>query len=420
MARRQSRARVARSDRYRLRERLGTGATATVWRAHDRVTGRDVCLKRIHPHLVDDEATRARLRAEIAAAHRIHHPAIVPLADAQLSDEQPAVVFDFVPGVTLAQRLADDGPLQPAEAALIGEQIAAALAAAHAAGVVHRDVKPSNVLLGRDGQARLLDFGISRAIEDTQRDVTGAGLAIGTLPYMAPEQLAGQPPAPANDVYALGAVLHQALSGSPPVAGDTPLAVARAQRTSPPPLDGIDGGLAALIHVALAYDPADRPPAERLARRLHAWRVGGLDSEKATTVVPAMAAPARPRWLRRPSRSGAAVGVLLAALSLALVSALAFAPDWSAPDSSDAPVTPPAAPAEPKELAPAVVVDEPVAEPARAEPKPAEPPKAKAKGKAKDKGKSKGKGGGGRGKGKEKGDGPPPGKGNDGGRGRGP
>jgi serine/threonine-protein kinase len=188
--------------RYQLREELGHGASATVWRARDTVTGRDVALKRFHPHLLADPVARRRIEDEAAAASRVRHPNIVSAAELINDRDGLALVFPYVEGETLAARLAKGPRMAPHPAASIALDMADALAVAHSQGVVHRDVKPGNILLGSDGRARLLDFGISYAVDAGQpaHDLTGAGMAIGTLPYMAPEQLGAEPTTPATDV----------------------------------------------------------------------------------------------------------------------------------------------------------------------------------------------------------------------------
>jgi eukaryotic-like serine/threonine-protein kinase len=252
--------------RYRLVERLGMGASAAVWRALDEPRGREVALKVLHEHLAADGSALPRLRAEASAATAVSHPSIVPLLAAHLDGPRPALAFEYVAGETLADRLRRDGRLDPHVAAAILAPIADALAHAHLHGLVHRDVKPSNVLLGADGRSRLLDFGISGQVDRAGLDE--AGTAAGTLPYIAPEQLAGQPPHPASDVFALGAVLYQAISGRPPYPADDGHALARAQLVPPSPLGGVARAAALVALAALSHAATERPRAEELARRL--------------------------------------------------------------------------------------------------------------------------------------------------------
>ncbi|MDQ3937576.1 MAG: protein kinase [Chloroflexota bacterium] len=408
--------------RYDMQQRLGVGASSSVWRARDLWTGRNVCIKRLHPHLVRDEAARSRLKAEVESAGRIAHPHVLPLLDARLTDSEAALVFPYLPGETLATRLAG-GQMEPREAAQIAAEIADALAAAHRAGVVHRDVKPSNILLAAEGGARLLDFGISQVVDSAAGEPGSGGMTVGTLPYMAPEQLAGAPPSPANDVYALGALLYEMLSGRPPFTATTPLQLAEAQRLRPADIYGTPRQLARLALAALSYEAGSRSSAEMFAYELRKW----LESPASAVREPAANSPTvsvapvtSARSLSR--RKGILAGALSAGLALAVVSAFAFAPDWSAstdqeplpvPSQGPSPATLEGA-VEPKEFAP-VAVDKPAnraprapsASETRDTPKATKnKPDREAKAKGKSKGKEKGKGkGNGKDKGKKKGEG---------------
>ncbi|CAN5608238.1 hypothetical protein BH23CHL7_BH23CHL7_12660 [soil metagenome] len=307
-------------DRYRLDRRLGAGTSASVWRATDLIDGREVALKLLHPQLAQDGAALARLRAEADSSRQLQHPAIVRLIETQLDGEQPSLVFEYVGGETLAERLARAGALRPAEAAAIAAAIAEGLDHAHGQGLVHRDVKPSNVLLVADGSVRLLDFGIcGRAGQSAEAE---AGTAVGTLPYMSPEQLAGGPANPASDVYALGAVLYQMLSGRVPHLAPNPLAMAVTQRTPPPLIARVPRPLSEAAVAALDHDPTQRPTARELADRLRRL------AEEASQAAPALfadlptqtfdaGAPPRRRVGLLPLAAGA-VGVLVLALAAAV------------------------------------------------------------------------------------------------------
>jgi serine/threonine protein kinase len=305
--------------RYELREKLASSATATVWRARDRRRRRDVALKVAAPDSAD--ASR-QLAAEAEAVGRLKHPNIVPILDKHFAGTGAALAFPLLDGETLARRLARDGRLPPADAAQIAEKVAMALAHAHGRGVVHRDVKPANVMLGRDGQVRLFDFGISATPERVGGGLVEPGMTTGTLPYMAPEQLAGQSPDPATDVYALGAVLYEMLSGRRPYAAATTEALAAEQQQPPPPIEDAPPKLATLAMEALDPDPLARPRASVLAARLHGWLAGSAEDE--TVVVPiapptsvvrafGMPAPRASRSLAVPRPSG------LAALAVTLL-----------------------------------------------------------------------------------------------------
>ena len=414
---------------YRLAERIGTGGTAEVWRAVRRDDGQTVTIKLLRADLAADERARARLAAELAAAGRVSHEGILPLLHGSLGDPRPYLVFEDVAGETLADRLARDTRLEPWLAARTCARLAAALAAVHDAGLVHRDVKPGNVLLGRDGQVRLLDFGISTPAGTPAELSVGAGpgLTVGTLPYLAPEQLAGQPAQPANDVFALGAVLYQALAGRPPFVEGTAPDLARAHRLAPARVLDAPASLVTMALAALDVRPEFRPTARQMAEQLESWLSGRLLSEAPTAAVPATRAARRVR----PERPSVLTAGVLTGLALAVASALALAPASSGPaaldlprDDRSAPPTAAAAleprvPDEPTGRAdsrPVALVGQgehgPAAEPAAAKPKPqagpaegkakrnARPGKekgeekaGKGKGKAGDKGKGKGKGG---------------------------
>jgi serine/threonine-protein kinase len=279
-------------DRYRLIERLASGGTAELWRAHDEQLDRPVAVKRLHPHLLPDEASRRRLAAEARAAAGLSHPAIVAIYDVDAEGETPALVMELVEGESLATRIARDGPLSAVEAARLVADLADGLYHAHQQGVIHRDVKPANVLLGRDGRVRLVDFGIAHSLADAAQRLTQTGTVIGTLPAMAPEQLAAGPITPRTDLYGLGVVLYEAITGTLPYPTSTPLVLAEAQRRGPQPIEGIDPQLAAIIKSCLAYDPADRPlHAGALAAALRDWASSDAPTVP-TPVVPAPLAPA--------------------------------------------------------------------------------------------------------------------------------
>ncbi|MGQ0607669.1 MAG: serine/threonine-protein kinase [Chloroflexota bacterium] len=262
-------------DRYRLIERLAVGGSAEVWRAHDVQLDREVAVKRLHPHLLPDEASRRRLAAEARAAASLSHPVIVDVYDVDASGEAPALVMALVEGESLSARIDRDGPLTARQAASITADIAEALYHAHQRGVIHRDVKPGNVLLGKDGRTRLVDFGIAHSLAEASERLTVTGTVIGTLRSMAPEQLAAGPITPRTDLYGLGVVLHEALTGRPPYASGSPVALAEEQRAGPPSLDRVDPALAVLLASSLAYDPADRPlHAGAMASALRSWLAG--------------------------------------------------------------------------------------------------------------------------------------------------
>ena len=280
--------------RYRLVERIAAGGTAEVWRADDEQLHRAVAVKRLHPHLLPDAPSRQRLVAEARAAAGLAHPVIVGIYDVDATGESPAIVMELVNGESLAARIERDGPLPEPDAARITADVADALYHAHQQGVVHRDVKPGNVLIAADGRTRLVDFGIAHSLAASTERLTLVGTVIGTLSAMAPEQLAGGPITPRTDLYGLGVILHEALLGRPPFPSASPVALADAQRAGPPAIDGVDPALAALVASCLAYDPAQRPlHAGALASALRSWLAG--DPSAAATL--ATAAPAVPSMI---------------------------------------------------------------------------------------------------------------------------
>jgi serine/threonine-protein kinase len=280
-------------DRYTLIERLASGGSAEVWRAHDDQLDRPVAVKRLHPHLVPDEASRQRLVTEARAAAGLSHPVIVGVYDVDASGDWPAIVMELVDGEPLSARIAREGPLEPRAAAVIAADVADALYHAHQRGVIHRDVKAGNVLLSHDGRTRLVDFGIAHSLSPAAARLTQTGTVIGTLPSMAPEQLADGPITPRADLYGLGVVLHEALTGRPPYDTTSPLALAEAQRAGPPPLVGLDPALASVVAGCLAFDPAERPlHAGALADALRAWLAGDPRPALALAPVPAAGTPA--------------------------------------------------------------------------------------------------------------------------------
>jgi serine/threonine protein kinase len=206
---------------------------AEVWEATDEVLGRPVAVKILHPHLAADDTFVVRFRSEAVAAARLHHPGIVAIYDTCHDGEAEAIVMELVKGTTLRARLDEQGFLPPDQVVSIGAQVADALAAAHRAGLVHRDIKPANILMCPDGRALVTDFGIAKIRDDP--DVTQIGTMIGTVKYLAPEQVRGERLDGRADLYALGVVLYEALCARAPFSGDTPAATALARLHRLPP-----------------------------------------------------------------------------------------------------------------------------------------------------------------------------------------
>lgn len=249
------------AGRYRLGERVGTGAMGIVWRARDEMLRRTVAVKQllVQPGLDDDRADEARQRAmrEARIAARLQHPNVVIVYDVAEDSGQPWLIMEYVPSRSLATALLD-GTMPPYQVANIGAQAAAGLAAAHAVGVVHRDVKPGNVLLGDDGVVKIADFGISRAVDDVV--LTATGLLTGTPAYLAPELAKGDNPAPPSDVFALGATLYAAVEGAPPFGlSENPLALLRLVADGKVKPPDRAGPLTGTLMNLLRPNPGDRP-----------------------------------------------------------------------------------------------------------------------------------------------------------------
>jgi eukaryotic-like serine/threonine-protein kinase len=282
------------AGRYELLGRLGTGGMGTVWRAQDAVLGRPVAVKEIvFPHgLPDDEreVLRERTRREARAAARLDHPSAVTVYDVVEEDGAPFLVMELVEARTLADVVRSDGPLSPRHAAEVGLAVLGALEAAHRQGIVHRDVKPGNVLLTQDaggnpGRVVLTDFGIATSSGDAS--ITSTGLILGSPSYIAPERCRGQSPGPASDLWSLGASLFTAVEGRPPYDGGDPLSTVTAVVTGEHAPFRAAGPLQPVIEGLLERDPAARLDAA--AARLLLQAVAGDGSAVAT--VPA-AAPA--------------------------------------------------------------------------------------------------------------------------------
>ena len=295
--------------RYELQALLGRGGSAEVWRARDTSLDREVALKLVTaPH--DDSTARAADEARTLA--RLNHPGLVPVYDAGTDDEgRPWVVMELVEGETLGDTLRR-GPLDSHRTAVIGRSVAEALEYVHGKGLVHRDVKPANVLVGTDGRSRLTDFGIARLIDSAK--VTATGMMVGTASYLAPEQVAGEPVGPPADVYALGLVLLECLTGQREYEGGTvEVALARLNRPPDVPLD-LPQGWPALLTAMTDRDPGRRPSPGEVAQQLSVVAAGGEASTtvlaaagpSATQVLPrtrvAPAPPAAPRTAAAPSR----------------------------------------------------------------------------------------------------------------------
>lgn len=249
--------------RYLLTEEVGRGGMAVVYRAHDEVLDREVAVKLLHPHLATDPSFLDRFRREARAAAGLNHPNLVAVHDWGEEEAGAYLVLQLVDGVSLRDVLRARGRLGIDEAMAVLVPAAAGLQAAHDAGVVHRDVKPENVLIGRDGTVRVTDFGLARAAASATATF-GPEVLVGSPHYLAPEAVQGRPLGPAADVYALGIMLFECLTGTVPHRGDTPFstAMAHVERPVPPPstmIEGLGASVDALVLAATARDPDQRP-----------------------------------------------------------------------------------------------------------------------------------------------------------------
>ena len=281
-------------NRYRIEKQIGIGAMGAVWLATDELLNRPVAVKELlalapGTSASDIEESRQRLLREGRIGARLQHAHVISMFDVVIQDERPWLVMEYLPSDSLATVVRHKGPLAPVQVAAIGRDVADGLSAAHLAGVVHRDVKPGNVLIGTDGRVKLTDFGVSRAVDDVQ--LTRTGLIAGTPAFLAPEIAQGRTPTSASDVFALGATLYAAVEGVPPFGlDDNAYALLHKVATEPPVPPQHAGPLTVLLMRLLAVDPADRPSAAQ-ARDLLGAVAAGEDP------LP-QAAPARPNATR--------------------------------------------------------------------------------------------------------------------------
>ena len=288
------------AGRYVLGDELGAGGMARVVRARDIVLDRWVAVKLL-PSGVLDPTARERFRREARSSASFNHPNAVAVFDAGEDAGQLFLVMELVDGPSLASVLHERGRLRLDDALHIADGVLAALAAAHAAGLVHRDVKPGNVLLGSNRQVKLADFGIARRLDDLAHDLTAAHTVLGTPRYTSPEQLAGQPATPASDLYAVGVVLFEMLAGAPPYGGPSATAVAAAHQTAPIPdvsaaRPDVPPVVASAVTRALAKDPAARFPSAAAMRAALASGTTAYPAGAVPTVTSTPDGPRRQSW----------------------------------------------------------------------------------------------------------------------------
>ncbi len=328
------------ADRYELEELLGTGGMSSVFRAHDRQLDRRIAIKILYEHYADDPEYLERFRREARAVAKLSHPNIVTVIDRGDDDGRQYIVFEHVDGENLKELAVRSGPLPVRQALELALAVADGLAFAHEHGLVHRDVKPQNVLLSSEGEVKVTDFGIARSLH-VEHGVTQTGTVLGTGEYLAPEQASGKPVSPATDVYSLGVVLWELLAGDVPFTGQNFVAVALRHVNEPPPhlrerRPDVSPRLDAAIERALAKDPTRRfHSMAAFAKELRACLAeaeGGMppplpeDDLARTLVTTPVPAPAQvPRRARPPGRSRRRRSPLLYVLLALVVGGAAFA-----------------------------------------------------------------------------------------------
>jgi eukaryotic-like serine/threonine-protein kinase len=333
--------------RYVLIDRIGRGGMSTVWRARDERLGRIAAVKVLAAELLADEASRDRLRVEAQALARLHHPHIADVYDYG-TDDIPFLVMELVGGVPLSQALADGRELPWTEAASVAAQVAAALAAAHRRGLVHRDITAGNILLTADG-VKVIDFGICESEGTPESE-----MLLGTPAYLAPERIAGRPVQPESDVYSLGVLLYRMLAGEYPFTAETAKQLMLAHRDQPPPplpeVEGMPPVVAEICMSCLAKDPAERPSAREISRKLFDLLGGAIAMPAAAAVAadeampthllpwpestPQTAPGAAPTQFSRPARTVLAASALLVVAVAGLAAAKGW--EWGTPSTPQA------------------------------------------------------------------------------------
>lgn len=332
------------AGRYVLERRISQGGMATVWQARDDVLARPVAIKILHPHLSQDDGFLERFRREALAAARLTHPNIVSIYDTgtvESTDGEPDlqyIVMEHCSQGTLEDLFRTEGPLSPERVAAIGISICEALSYAHRHGIVHRDVKPANVLIANDGSLKVADFGIAKAAF-AKKDITTTGSILGTVTYLSPEQGRGEEPDHRSDLYGLGVVLYELAVGRPPFAGETQIATAMMHVKEPPPSlrsirAGVPRSLETVIMRALAKDPSERFESADDMRRALASQGGGHGG----TATFAVGTPAPTRSTSAPGPSGDTGWIVrvIVALAVVVLAALAIA-NLTDEDSGDLP-----------------------------------------------------------------------------------
>jgi len=317
------------SGRYRLESKLGSGGMSTVYLALDEVLDRPVAIKLLHREISEEEDQLERFRREARAAARLSHPNLVGVIDAGEDDGRPYIVFEYIEGQTLKRRIQEDGGLPVDEAVAYAIEIGRGLTAAHARKLVHRDVKPQNVLIDPDGRAKVTDFGIARSLES--KGLTATGRVLGTTDYVSPEQAMGEDVDERSDVYSLGVVLYEMLTGEVPFQAETQVGVAMKHVNVPMPdvqakRGEVSAAVASVVDRATTKDPRDRyATVAQMVRDLEqtleveAARRGGTSGE-ATSVLDSV--PSSRRRLTGGRRSW--LGIAMGIVGIALIAAAAI------------------------------------------------------------------------------------------------
>ncbi|HEX2053803.1 MAG TPA: serine/threonine-protein kinase [Actinomycetota bacterium] len=350
------------AGRYELGDLVASGGMGHVYAARDVKLDRAVAIKFLRPDMAAQPDIRARFEAEARAAGRLSHPHVVGVFDTDEDEGRPFIVMELLSGRTLLDEAAA-GPFSEERTREVGLQILSALGASHGQGILHRDLKPGNVLLSHDGSIKVADFGVAKMAEGMH--LTQAGMLLGTPAYLAPERIAGEPASEASDLYSVGVILYEMLAGRKPFDADTPLGLMRAIQDDPvPPLaqvrPDVDPALAAAIERAMAKDPAGRFPSAAAMEAALQPASAPAETVEAAFAAPAAASPTRvlespgsaptqptlrsaappltrrraAAWerLSRRNRMGIAIGAALIVLSLILVRAnLADAPATTTP-----------------------------------------------------------------------------------------
>lgn len=390
-------------DRFQIESLIARGGMATVFKGTDLTLGRTVAIKILSEELAEDPSFVARFRLEAQAAASLTHPNIVAVYDTGSDRDTHYIVMEYLEGRTLHQILNEDGTVPPEQVARIGAEVAEALAEAHDKGIVHRDVKPGNIMISRNGNAKVMDFGIAKAA--TAGNLTQVGSILGTVAYLSPEQARGEPVDGRSDIYSLGALLYQMLTGGLPLKGDTYVEMVHKLNNQDPPRPSetnpaIPRKLDAVIMRTLAKEPGDRyqtgtelaadlldsirepagtaavaPPLASATDKTTVAPVARAHKDDSTRVMPAAAAPPAQRVVRQAPPPGSNTGkTLIGVAAIIALLAIAFVMFRSIGNTTTNDPTP-APPVTTSPVAPPAPAPQPAPRPApQPEPPPPPPP----------------------------------------------